>query len=53
MGLTVIGTGAVLVAAKSAGLITTVAPYLEHLEKCGYRLSNALVAGILERCGER
>ena len=53
MGLTVIGTGAVLVAAKNAGLITAVAPHLERLEECGYRLSKALVAAILERCSER
>ena len=52
MGLTVIGTGAVLIAAKNRGLITSVAPYLVRLQESGYRLSKALISAILQRCGE-
>jgi uncharacterized protein len=52
LGITVIGTGAVLIAAKKASLILTVAPYLDRLKQCGYRLSNDLVTTILQRCGE-
>jgi len=52
MGLTVIGTGAVLIAAKNRGLIISVAPYLVRLQESGYRLSKALISAILQRCGE-
>ena len=52
MGLTVIGTGAVLIAAKNRGLIASVAPYLVRLQESGYRLSKMLINAILQRCGE-
>ncbi len=52
MGLAVIGTGAVLIAARNRGLITSVAPYLNRLQESGYRLSKALISAILQRCGE-
>lgn len=52
IGIAVIGTGAVLIAAKQAGLIPAVAPHLDHLKQHGYRLSASLVATILQRCDE-
>ncbi len=52
IGLEVIGTGAVLIASKNRGLITSVAPYLDRLQESGYRLSDALISAIRQRCGE-
>jgi len=52
MGLNVIGTGAVLIAAKTSGSITAVGPYLHRLQESGYRLSNGLISAILQRCDE-
>ncbi len=52
IGLEVIGTGALLIAAKKRGLITLVAPYLDRLQESGYRLSDTLISAILQRCGE-
>ncbi len=51
-GVAVVGTGAVLVAAKRGGLVPAVAPLLEALRDSGYRLSDELTRGILSRCGE-
>jgi predicted nucleic acid-binding protein len=53
LGVPVVGTGAVLIAAKQAGLVEAVAPLLEELQDCGYRLADPLVGEILHRCGER
>jgi len=52
LGVPVIGTGAVLIAAKQAHLVDTVAPLVDELQRCGYRLSTPLIAEILRRCGE-
>jgi len=51
-GLKVIGIAGVLLAAKSGGLIGTVAPVLNSLSKEGYRLSGSLIAGILKMAKE-
>jgi predicted nucleic acid-binding protein len=51
-GLKVIGIAGVLLAAKSGGLIETVAPVLNSLSKEGYRLSGSLIAGILKMAKE-
>lgn len=46
------GTGAVLVAAKKKGIIEKVAPALDELLECGYRISGALKKRILELAEE-
>ena len=51
-GLTVIGIAGVLLAAKSEGLIETVAPVVNSLSKEGYRLSKSLIAEILRLAKE-
>ncbi len=51
-GLTVIGIAGVLLAAKSGGLIETVAPVVNSLSKEGYRLSNSLIAEVLKLAKE-
>jgi predicted nucleic acid-binding protein len=52
LGVAVIGSGGVLLAAKQRGLIDAVAPVLEALRANGYHLSTALVRAILDRAGE-
>jgi hypothetical protein len=52
LGVAVIGTGGVLLAAKQRGLIDAVAPVLEALRANGYHLSRALVQAILDRASE-
>ena len=52
LGVAVIGTGGVLVAAKQRGLIDAVAPAIQSLRANGYHLSMALVQAILDRAGE-
>jgi hypothetical protein len=51
-GLTVIGIAGVLLAAKSGGLIETVAPVVNSLSKEGYRLSNSLISEVLKLAKE-
>jgi len=51
-GVTVIGTGAVLLAAKAAGHLVAVSPVLVELERQGYRLSEALRIELLRLAGE-
>jgi predicted nucleic acid-binding protein len=51
-GLTVIGTGGILLAAKATRLIPSVRPALTQLLSGGYYLSDALVKRILELAGE-
>jgi predicted nucleic acid-binding protein len=51
-GLTVIGTGGTLLAAKATGLIPSVRPALAELSSAGYYLSDNLVKRILELAGE-
>ena len=46
-GLSIFGTGAVLIKAKQAGLITSVRMELRALTACGYRLSDALQKELL------
>lgn len=47
MGLTVIGTGGMLILAKKRNIIHRVYPLIEQLTKNGYRLSHNLVDEIL------
>ena len=51
-GIRVIGTCAVLVAAKGRGLLPTVEPVLQELIGSGYRLSPALVHEVLVLAAE-
>lgn len=51
-GLTVIGTGGILLAAKATRLIPSVRPSLAELSSAGYYLSDDLVKRILELAGE-
>lgn len=51
-GLTVIGTGGILLAAKATRLIPSVRPALSELLSAGYHLSDDLVKRILELAGE-
>lgn len=46
------GTGAVLVAAKRKGIIAQVAPIMDELTGCGYRISNGIRKKVLELAGE-
>jgi len=52
LNLTLTGTLGVLLRAKSAGLITSVAPLIEQLLRGGIRLSNSVVAEALRLVGE-
>lgn len=52
LNVPVAGTGAVLLAAKSAGFVPAVGPLLEDLQAARYRLAPALVAALLRRAGE-
>ncbi|MFB6259283.1 MAG: DUF3368 domain-containing protein [Thiohalorhabdaceae bacterium] len=52
LGVEVIGTGAVLVAAKHKGLVNEVRPLLGSLTQNGYRLSESLRQALLEKSGE-
>lgn len=53
VGLQVIGTGGVLIKAKRAGKITTVASLLDTLQTCGYHLAPDLITRILQLSGEQ
>ena len=53
LGLSVIGSAGVLLAAKKRGLIESVRPMLDTLAANGYHFSDALVRAILMRAGER
>lgn len=52
LGLHVIGSAGVLIAAKKRGLITSVRALLEAIAGNGYHFSDALVRAILMRAGE-
>ena len=52
LGIAVVGSGGVLVEAKRLRLLPRVGPVIDALRGSGYRLSDALVAEILRRCGE-
>jgi predicted nucleic acid-binding protein len=51
-GVSVIGTGRLLLAAKQKGLIKRVSPVLDQLADAGYRLSDALVERLKQRADE-
>jgi predicted nucleic acid-binding protein len=52
VGIELIGTGALLVAAKRKGLVAEVRPLLDALVHQGYRLSKGLQQSLLEMSGE-
>ena len=52
MGIELVGTGALLVAAKRKGLVEEVRPLLDSLVRQGYRLSEGLQRSLLEMSGE-
>ena len=52
-GIGVIGTGGVLITAKKQGLVDAVKPLLLQMKANGYRMSEALIVAILERCDEK
>ena len=51
-GVSVIGTGGLLLAAKSRSLIPLVGPELQELQAAGYHFSAELVKRILELADE-
>ena len=51
-GIAVTGLAGVLLAAKRAGLISSVGPFLERLERSDFRLSEELIRIVLEQAGE-
>ena len=53
LGLNMIGSAGVLLAAKERGLIAAVRTMLEALAGNGYHFSDALVRAILMQAGER
>ena len=52
LGLSLTGTLGVLLRAKSAGLVPSVAPLIEQLLRGGIRLSDSVVAETLRLAGE-
>jgi predicted nucleic acid-binding protein len=52
LNLPVTGVAGVLLAAKNAGLIEVVRPYLDRLAAEGFRLSSELAHSVLEEAGE-
>ncbi len=51
-GLNVTGMVGVLLAAKREGLVTSVRPFLDRLQKGNFRLSKEFVGTIIEEAGE-
>ena len=51
-GIPVVGVAGVLLAAKSEGMLTSVAPVLRDLSCVGYRLSASLIDGVLRQADE-
>jgi len=51
-GITVIGTGRLLVEAKRAALIGNVRPAINQMRANGYWLADNIVAEILQQAGE-
>lgn len=52
LGLRIIGTVGLLVAAKQAGLIVAVRPYLETLLAVGFHVAPQIIEGALREAGE-
>ncbi len=52
LGLVVVGTAGLLLAAKTAGIIPAVAPILDDLLASGFRLSPVVLAAVLVAAGE-
>lgn len=52
LGLTVVGSGGVLLSAKRRGVIDAVEPILDVLAASGYHYSDAVLRAILGRAGE-
>ena len=52
VGLNVIGTLGLLLAAKRRGGLTACRPHLDHLVEQGFRISPRLYAQVLEAAGE-
>lgn len=53
LGLVVIGSGGVLLAAKKKGIIGAVKPLIESFRQNGYHLSELLTTAILTRANEK
>ena len=51
-GLAVTGLAGVLIAARRAGIVDGVRPYLDRLEKSDFRLSDAVIQAVLDDDGE-
>ena len=51
-GIAVTGSAAVLIKAKKSGVVKKLKPLLEQLGKHGYRMSDALIAEVLNRVNE-
>ena len=51
-GLAVTGLAGVLIAARRAGIIDSVRPYLDRLEKSDFRLSDAVIQAVLDQTEE-
>ncbi len=51
-GVAVTGSAAVLIKAKKSGLVKQLKPLLEQLGEHGYRMSDALIAEVLNRVNE-
>jgi hypothetical protein len=52
VGVTVTGVGGLLIAARRAGLVGDVRPVLEGLTRSGFRLSDEIMAAIVEATGD-
>ena len=51
-GLAVTGVAGVLLAARHAGLASSIRPFFERLERSDFRLSREIVRAVLEQAGE-
>lgn len=52
LAIPIIGTGGVLLMAKKGGLIPRITPLLEEIRRCGYWLSDELIAYLKQVAGE-
>ena len=51
-GLAVTGVAGVLLSARHAGLVSSIRPFFERLERSDFRLSRAIVRAVLEQAEE-